>query len=121
MAIGAYRRHSRHRRAHLYISESDIVSGCYEDLVPEAVEQILATVKPVPRAISVIVTCIDDLLGTDHEALLMLLKRRFPETHFCIRRVDPIRRHSALPPRSICRSACSACWTRPRSMTTAPI
>ena len=98
MAIGAYRRHSRHRRAHLYISESDIVSGCYEDLVPEAVEQILATVKPAPRAISVIVTCIDDLLGTDHEALLMLLKRRFPATHFCIRRVDPIRRHSALPP-----------------------
>lgn len=98
MAIGSYQRNSRNRRAHLYISESDIVSGCYEDLVPEAVEKILATVKPAPRAISVIVTCIDDLLGTDHEALLMLLQERFPETHFCIRRVDPIRRHTAPPP-----------------------
>ncbi|MCC8140424.1 MAG: nitrogenase component 1 [Lachnospiraceae bacterium] len=98
LAISASMRHLRGRRAHLYISEEDIVSACYEDMIPEAVQRILGEVGPTPKAIIIEVTCVDDLLGTDHEALLALLKERFAGTHFCVRRIDPIRRTSALPP-----------------------
>ncbi len=98
MAISNRKEHHRRRLAHLYISEEDIVSGCYEELIPTAVDELLRRANPRPRAISIIVTCIDDLLGTDHQALKLLLSKQFPDVKFCLRRVDPICIDNGMPP-----------------------
>ena len=98
MSISAYREHTKDRLVHLYIDEEDIVSGCYEDLIPDAVEELLAVRRPRPRAIQIQVTCIDDLLGTDHAALRSLLEARFPDVRFCITRIDPIILDGGQPP-----------------------
>lgn len=100
LCIGTYRYGVRKHRAHLYITEEDIVAGCYEDLIPEAVEKVMATVQPTPKGIIISVTCIDDLLGTDHDALRRLLEARFPDVAFAIHRIDPIRRRTAPTPRA---------------------
>lgn len=89
-AIGAFRQQIQDRWARLYISEEDIVTGCYEELIPDAVEQLLRRKHPTPRAIVIALTCIDDLLGTDHEALLRELRARYPDTRFSVRHIDPI-------------------------------
>lgn len=98
MTISAYREHTKDRLVHLYIDEEDIISGCYEDLIPDAVEELLSVRQPRPRAIQVQVTCIDDLLGTDHAALRTLLEERFPDVRFCITRIDPIVLDGGQPP-----------------------
>ena len=54
--------------------------------------------RPRPRAIQIQVTCIDDLLGTDHAALRSLLETRFPDVRFCITRIDPIILDGGQPP-----------------------
>lgn len=99
-SIMSYRRHTRHHRAHLYIDEADVVTGSYEELIPDAVQEILDTAKPRPRAIFISVTCLDDLLGTDHEALRALLSERFPDVRFCTQHIDPIRLDSTSHPRT---------------------
>ncbi|MBC3804391.1 hypothetical protein GH808_08095 [Acetobacterium fimetarium] len=90
LSIGAYRRHAEDRITNLYITEEDIISGSYEDIIPDAVEDLLELLEKRPRVIILYVTCIDDLLGTDHEALLMLLKQRFQDIRFITCHVDPI-------------------------------
>ncbi|WP_170253903.1 nitrogenase component 1 [Acetobacterium paludosum] len=90
LSIGAYRRHDEDHITNLYITEEDIVSGSYEDIIPDAIEELLELLEKRPRVIILYVTCIDDLLGTDHEALLMLLKQRFSNIKFITCHIDPI-------------------------------
>ncbi|MBC3796837.1 hypothetical protein GH807_07205 [Acetobacterium tundrae] len=90
LSIGAYQYHNEDRITNLYITEDDIVSGSYEDIIPDAVEELLELLEKKPRVIIIFVTCIDDLLGTDHEALLILLKERFPDIRFITCHIDPL-------------------------------
>lgn len=98
ISIGAYRDGDKQKLSHLFISEDDVVSGCYEDLIPDAIEELLNTLEKRPRAIIMDVTCIDDLLGTDHEALLALLTQRFPDLKFTVCHINPISLEGKLPP-----------------------
>ena len=98
LSIGAYRRHDEDYITNLYITEEDIVSGSYEDIIPDAVEDLLELLEKRPRVIILYVTCIDDLLGTDHEALLMLLKQRFQDIRFITCHIDPIAMDRSIKP-----------------------
>ncbi len=98
LSIGAYRRHGEDDITNLYITEEDIVSGSYEDIIPDAVEELLELLEKRPRVIILYVTCIDDLLGTDHEALLMLLKQRFQDIKFITCHIDPIAMDRSVKP-----------------------
>jgi hypothetical protein len=97
-SIMAYRDNNKQNLSHLFISEDDVVSGCYEDLIPDAVEELLNTLEIRPRVIMIDVTCIDDLLGTDHDALLALLTHRFPDLKFTVCHINPIALDGKLPP-----------------------
>lgn len=97
-SILAYRDGNKHNLSHLFISEDDVVSGCYEDLIPDAVEELLNTLETRPRVLMIDVTCIDDLLGTDHEALLAILTLRFPDLKFTVCHINPIAMDGKLPP-----------------------
>lgn len=98
LSIGAYRRHAEDRITNLYITEEDIVSGSYEDIIPDAVEDLLELLEKRPRVIMLYVTCIDDLLGTDHEVLLMMLEQRFSDIKFITCHIDPIAMNRSIKP-----------------------
>ena len=51
----------------MMIREEDIVSGSYEQLILQNVDELLGNMNPRPRVFMIFVTCIDTLLGTDHE------------------------------------------------------
>lgn len=98
MAIQAYKDRVEDQFFSLIIGEDDVVSGAYEDIIPDAVEELLERVDKRPRVIKICVNCIDDLLGTDHEALTMLLEQRFPGIKFMTVHIDPIRMSTGVMP-----------------------
>ena len=85
------------RLFYLYVSQSDIIDG-YDDLIPEAVEEVLEVLEPRPRVFFLFVSCLDDLIGTDHEALLSALGARHPEIAFRMCHMNPISLGSRTPP-----------------------
>lgn len=95
MCIGTYRHGTWKYRAHLYISEEDLVMNSYDDLIADAVGEMLQKVKPRPRGIVIALTCIDDLLGNDHEALVDRLQAQYTPVRFAVQSIDPIRLGSA--------------------------
>ncbi len=97
-AIGALVQGFKDRLSYLYIDEGDIVSGGYEELIPEAVDELLSRLDPVPRALFVVVSCLDDLLCTDHEAFLRVLRKRHPGVRFSVAHMNPISLDGSVPP-----------------------
>ena len=96
-AIGAMKQGLKSRLHYLYVSQSDIVNG-YDDLIPDAVEKVLNVTRLRPRVFFIFVSCLDDLIGTDHEALLEILGERHPDIQFRICHMNPISLGSKTPP-----------------------
>jgi len=97
-ALGAIGHGIKDRLSYLYIEESDIVSGSYEKLIPEAVTELLETLEQRPKVLLIFVSCLDDLLGTDHEAILAILHRQHPEVQFTFCHMNPITQDGDNPP-----------------------
>lgn len=97
-ALGAIGHGIKDRLSYLYIEESDIVSGSYEKLIPEAVTELLDTLEKRPKVLMIFVSCLDDLLGTDHEAILVILHRQHPDVQFTFCHMNPITQDSDNPP-----------------------
>lgn len=97
-AISAVTQGFRDRLAYYFLEERDIVSGGYEAQIFDAIEQVLAVVEKRPKAMLLFTTCIDDLLGTDLEAMTVQLTERFTDIDFTFCHMDPIRNDSKLPP-----------------------
>ena len=85
------------RLFYLYVDQKDIVDG-YDDLIPHAVEEVLAVLKKRPRAFYIFVSCLDDLLGTDHEALRESLGKCIRTFIFSPAIMNPISLGSKTPP-----------------------
>lgn len=79
------RRHALHHRKHgdpsavsfLRVSQTDVVSGSYEKLIVEAVDELERTLVPPPSILFINLFCIDDFLGTDADSLRDLLAARW--------------------------------------------
>lgn len=97
-AIGAIAQGFKHRLSYLYIDEADIVSGGYEQLIGEAVDELLGALDFRPKVLMIFVSCLDDLLGTDHNTFLQLLRRRHRDMRFTVCHMNPITLDSKLPP-----------------------
>ena len=96
-AIGAMKQGLKERLFYLYVSQSDIIDG-YDDLFPDAVEGVLEVLEPKPRVFFLFVSCLDDLIGTDHQAVLSDLGERHPEIEFRMCHMNPISLGSKTPP-----------------------
>ncbi|MDO5718595.1 MAG: nitrogenase component 1 [Tissierellia bacterium] len=96
-AIGALHQGTKNRISYLFIDEADIVSGSYEELIEESIEHLLEALREKPKVIFIGVSCLDDLLGTDHEALLHRLEERY-ELTFQVLHMNPITLNSENPP-----------------------
>lgn len=100
-AIGAYLQGRKNRVSYLYIDERDIVSGGYEELILDAVDELLETLaerRRTPKVLMIFVSCLDDLLGTDHRALTDELSSRHPDVRFVFCHMNPISADGKLPP-----------------------
>lgn len=96
-AIGAMRQGFKDRLAYLYVDQNDIVRG-YDDLIPGAVADLLEALTWRPRVVLIFLSCLDDLIGTDRDALLEVLHDRFPGLLFRICHMNPISLDSKSPP-----------------------
>lgn len=96
-AIGAMRQGLKDRLHYLYVSQSDIVNG-YDDLIPEAVAEVIAVSEKRPKVFFIFVSCLDDLIGTDHTALLERLREEHPDIKFRVCHMNPISLGSQTPP-----------------------
>ena len=97
-ALGGILNGVKDRISYLYIDEADIVSGHYENLIPDAVDELFAAIPKKPKVLAVFVSCLDDLLGTDHVALNRLLSERHPDVRFVTCHMNPLKTDTPIPP-----------------------
>lgn len=74
----------------LCITQADVISGNYEDLIVEAAGELLETLRRRPRIIFIDLFCIDDFLGTDDESLAGALAAAYPDTRFAVEHIHPV-------------------------------
>ena len=96
-AIAAIEQGYKKRISYLCIGDNEIVLGGYEAEIERGVREVMSRIKPRPRALMIFMSCIDDLLGTDHTAAI----RRMEEEHgipIRLARMNPISLDNKLPP-----------------------
>ena len=89
-ALGQYKHGNIEDVSFLRVTQADVVSGTYEELIVEAAGELVATLSPAPSILFVDVFCIDDFLGTDDEALVRRLEGLHPGTRFVFNRIHPV-------------------------------
>ncbi len=97
-ALGGAVNGIKEKVSYVYIDESDIVSGGYEDLIPEAVDELFEFMDKRPRVLLLFVSCLDDLLGTDHAELNRILSEKYPDVIFRSCHMNPISLDTKFPP-----------------------
>lgn len=97
-ALGGIMNGIKDRIHYLYIDEADIVSGHYENLIPDGVTELFDFLGKPPRALLIFVSCLDDLLGTDHVALNKILSNMYPEVRFITCHMNPFKMDTKIPP-----------------------
>ncbi len=96
-AITSIQKGYKNRLFFLHMSESDIVNGQHLDKIFAATANILAEVDPRPKAMMICASCIDDLLGSDYEAIAEELERKHNiPIKAC--HMDPIAMEGSKPP-----------------------
>ncbi|MBP3709342.1 MAG: hypothetical protein J6I73_02905 [Treponema sp.] len=97
-ALGGIEAGIKERISYLYIDESDIVSGNYENLIFDSVEELFDFLEIKPKVLFVFVSCIDDLLGTDNDAIIAALSSRHPDVAFRTCHMNPMSMDTPNPP-----------------------
>lgn len=91
-ALGAVQHGIKDRLSYYFVDEKDIIEG-YDAAVMDAAGQLLERLEArgkKPRVLILFVTCIDDLIGTDNDAVAEELEHRYPETYFIFCHMNPI-------------------------------
>jgi|GEM_PF-2508861 Nitrogenase molybdenum-iron protein, alpha and beta chains len=88
--LSAFRNEDKENISCLNITEEDVVSGHYENIIGDAVDDLLEVLTPRPRIFLLYFKCIDDFLGTDEESLLNGLRQRFPDLAFVACHINPV-------------------------------
>ena len=97
-AIGAMQHGLKDRLSFLYVDQSDIIAG-YDSLIADAVDELFRALSPwKPRVMLIFVSCLDDMIGTDHEALMSHLSEAHPGVLFRDCHMNPISLDSDSPP-----------------------
>ena len=97
-ALGGAVNGIKDRISYLYITEADIVSGDFEQLIIDSVGELFEALEKKPKVLLVFTSCLDDLLGTDHDAILAELSEKYPDVKFRHCTMNPISLDSAYPP-----------------------
>ena len=82
----------------LSLTEADVSTGSYTQLVGRAVGELMELLSPAPKAFQLYVNCIDHFLGTDEAALVETLRARFPGVGFAVFHIDPVTADEEISP-----------------------
>lgn len=97
-ALGGAVNGIKDRVSYLFLQEADIVSGDFEKMIVDNVSVMLKMLPKRPKAIFIFTSCLDDLLGTDHEPILEELGRREKGIEFRHCSMNPISLNTSNPP-----------------------
>ena len=97
-ALGGIINGIKDKVSYLFLDEKDIVSGYYEKQIPGAVDRLFSALERKPKVLFIFVSCLDDLLGTDHVVIIDKLKQKYPHVLFRTCHMNPIQTDTALPP-----------------------
>ncbi|MDR1953624.1 MAG: nitrogenase component 1 [Clostridiales Family XIII bacterium] len=96
-ALGAVDQGYKHRVSYIFVYRQDIIDG-YDNVIREGVSELLEQLPKAPPAIMVFVSCIDDLIGTDLDALMIELHDARPDIEFRAGHMNPISLDGTAPP-----------------------
>jgi hypothetical protein len=96
-AIAAIEQGYKKKISYLCINDNEIVLGGYEAEIERGVRELMSRIRPRPKALMIFMSCIDDLLGTDHTTAIqrMEAEHRVP---IRLARMNPISLDNKLPP-----------------------
>ncbi|MCR5784301.1 MAG: nitrogenase component 1 [Eubacterium sp.] len=100
-ALGARMEGRKKRVSYLFLTEQSIVSGDYEQMLKDAVSEVMIYLEKrnrKPKVMGIFVSCIDDLLGTDHVALMDELEADYPGVRFIDCHMNPTSTDTGIPP-----------------------
>ena len=83
---------------YLFLSDTDIISGDFEEMIVENVDTLFEILDERPKVLMIYTACIDDLLGTDHEPILKEVRKKYPDVKFRHCRMNPISLDTPNPP-----------------------
>ncbi len=96
-ALGAIQQGFKDRLSYVYISQEDIIEG-YDNTIAAAVDELLERLGYHPKAMLIFVSCLDDLIGTDLDALMNRLHTLHPDVAFRAAHMNPITLDTKSPP-----------------------
>lgn len=97
-AIGAAVEGLKDRISYLFVDQSDIIDG-YDDLIVEKVPEYLSLIAPErPKVLFIFGSCLDDLIGTDRDAVIERLSKEHEDIIFRFCTMNPISLDSKSPP-----------------------
>ena len=97
-AIGGAIHRIKDRVSYLFLEEADIVAGDFERIICDGTDRMFEILGEKPDVLFIFTSCLDDLLGTDHEPILAELSRRHPQVKFRHCSMNPISLDTKLPP-----------------------
>lgn len=96
-ALGAIQHGYKNRISYLYIDQEDIVEG-YDSLIEDGIDELLQRTKEKIKLLFVYVSCLDDFIGTDLDAVLEKIGKKYPDIVFRPGHMNPIASSTKLPP-----------------------
>lgn len=97
-ALGSIDNGIKNQVSYLFITEGDIISGDFEQMILDGVDELFEALPKRPKVLFTFTSCLDDLLGTDHDAINAELSAKYPDVQFRHCKMNPISLDSALPP-----------------------
>lgn len=96
-ALGAVNQNIKDRVSYYYLDENEIAKG-YDAEIKEACKELLEEVLEKPKVLMIIVSCLDDLIGTDVDKVMEELNQEIPSVTFICGHMNPITMDTPSPP-----------------------
>ncbi len=96
-ALGAIQHGYKDRISYLYVNQADIVDG-YDQLIEDGIDELLTRTKKNIKLLFVYVSCLDDFIGTDLDAVLIKAGKKHPDVVFRPGHMNPIATSTKMPP-----------------------
>ena len=97
-AIAACIEGLKDRLSYVFVDQSDIIEG-YDNLILHSVPEYLSVIAPKrPKVLFIFGSCLDDLIGTDRDAIINELSHEFKDIAFRFCTMNPISLDSLSPP-----------------------
>ncbi|MDO4788253.1 MAG: nitrogenase component 1 [Johnsonella sp.] len=96
-ALGAIGQNIKHKVSYYFLDAQEIARG-YDEQIRSATKELLGRLRKRPKALSVVVSCLDDLIGTDVDKVMEELNAEIPDIHFRAGHMNPITMNTSTPP-----------------------